>query len=94
MVEEALTARRPRARYVVGIGPKLQVAVLTSLPTGMRDRVLRVVASSHVDRRVRQAQSAAPPGLFRLRGRGIGVARRGRRGRAVRAGRLATTRPA
>jgi len=44
VVEEALTARRPRARYVVGVGPKLQVALLTNLPTWARDRVLRRVS--------------------------------------------------
>lgn len=41
VVEEALTSRRPRARYIVGVGPKLQVAVLTRLPTKVRDSVLR-----------------------------------------------------
>jgi NAD(P)-dependent dehydrogenase (short-subunit alcohol dehydrogenase family) len=44
IVEEALTARRPRARYVVGLGNKLQVALLTNLPTKVRDRVLRVAS--------------------------------------------------
>ena len=44
VVEEALTARHPRARYVVGIGPKLQLALRSRMPTGMRDRVLRAVA--------------------------------------------------
>ena len=44
VVEEALTARRPRARYAVGIGPKLQVALITTLPTRVRDRVLRRVS--------------------------------------------------
>jgi NAD(P)-dependent dehydrogenase (short-subunit alcohol dehydrogenase family) len=44
VVEEALTARRPRARYVVGVRPKLQVALLTNLPTKVRDRVLRRVS--------------------------------------------------
>jgi NAD(P)-dependent dehydrogenase (short-subunit alcohol dehydrogenase family) len=44
VVEEALTARRPRARYVVGVGPKLQVALLTNLPTSVRDLVLRRVS--------------------------------------------------
>jgi NAD(P)-dependent dehydrogenase (short-subunit alcohol dehydrogenase family) len=44
VVEEALTARRPRARYVVGIGPKLQVALITKLPTSVRDLVLRRVS--------------------------------------------------
>ncbi len=44
VVEEALTARRPRARYVVGLGPKLQVALLTNLPTRARDRMLRRVS--------------------------------------------------
>jgi NAD(P)-dependent dehydrogenase (short-subunit alcohol dehydrogenase family) len=44
VVEEALTARRPRARYVVGAGPKLQVALMTNLPAWARDRVLRRVS--------------------------------------------------
>jgi NAD(P)-dependent dehydrogenase (short-subunit alcohol dehydrogenase family) len=44
VVEEALTARRPRARYVVGVAPKLQVALLTNLPTWVRDSVLRRAA--------------------------------------------------
>jgi len=44
VVEEALTARRPRARYVVGVGPKLQVALMTNLPARARDFVLRRVA--------------------------------------------------
>jgi NAD(P)-dependent dehydrogenase (short-subunit alcohol dehydrogenase family) len=44
VVEEALTARRPHPRYVVGIGPKLQVALMTRLPTPLRDRVLQMVS--------------------------------------------------
>jgi NAD(P)-dependent dehydrogenase (short-subunit alcohol dehydrogenase family) len=44
VVEEALTARRPRARYVVGAGPKLQIALMTNLPAWARDRVLRRVS--------------------------------------------------
>jgi NAD(P)-dependent dehydrogenase (short-subunit alcohol dehydrogenase family) len=44
VVEEALTARRPRARYLVGTGNKLQVALMTNLPTAVRDVVLRRVA--------------------------------------------------
>lgn len=44
VVEEALTARRPRARYVVGVGPKLQVALMTNLPAAVRDRALRRVS--------------------------------------------------
>jgi NAD(P)-dependent dehydrogenase (short-subunit alcohol dehydrogenase family) len=44
VVEEALTARRPRARYIVGAGNKLQVALMTNLPASMRDVVLRRVA--------------------------------------------------
>lgn len=42
-VLEALTAGRPRARYVVGAGPKLQVALLTRMPANLRDRLLRAV---------------------------------------------------
>ena len=44
VVEEALTARKPRARYVVGLGPKLQVALLTNLPASWRERILRRVS--------------------------------------------------
>jgi NAD(P)-dependent dehydrogenase (short-subunit alcohol dehydrogenase family) len=44
VVEKALTARRPRARYIVGAGPKVQVALMTNLPSAVRDRVLRAVA--------------------------------------------------
>ncbi|MGU3502084.1 SDR family NAD(P)-dependent oxidoreductase [Mycobacterium sp. C31M] len=43
VVIEALTATRPRARYVVGAGPKLQVALLTRMPANLRDRLLRTV---------------------------------------------------
>ena len=44
VVEEALTARRPRARYIVGFGPKAQVALMTVLPTKLRDVALRKVS--------------------------------------------------
>jgi NAD(P)-dependent dehydrogenase (short-subunit alcohol dehydrogenase family) len=44
VVEQALTTRRPRARYVVGAGPKAQVALMTNLPAAVRDRVLRKIA--------------------------------------------------
>ncbi|MGE2717231.1 SDR family NAD(P)-dependent oxidoreductase [Mycolicibacterium litorale] len=40
VVEKALTARRPRARYAVGIRLKLQLALVASLPVGVRDRLL------------------------------------------------------
>ncbi|GAC1398670.1 MAG: SDR family oxidoreductase [Mycobacterium sp.] len=44
VVEEVLTARKPRARYVVGAGPKLQVALMTNLPAVVRDSILRRVS--------------------------------------------------
>lgn len=44
VVAHAMTTQRPRARYVVGVGPKLQAALMTNLPARIRDRVLRVVA--------------------------------------------------
>jgi NAD(P)-dependent dehydrogenase (short-subunit alcohol dehydrogenase family) len=44
VVHAALAARRPRARYVVGIGPKLQVALVNTLPTTARDRLLLAVS--------------------------------------------------
>ncbi|HEX7426014.1 MAG TPA: SDR family NAD(P)-dependent oxidoreductase [Mycobacterium sp.] len=43
VVEEALTARRPRARYVVGLGPKLQIAFVTNMPAALRDRVMAMM---------------------------------------------------
>src|SRR5689334_8888079 len=46
VVEEALTARRPRARYVVGVGPRLQMVAMTHMPTRIRDRLLRVISGS------------------------------------------------
>jgi NAD(P)-dependent dehydrogenase (short-subunit alcohol dehydrogenase family) len=44
VVEKALTARRPRARYIVGLAPKLQTALLTNLPTRVSDVILRRVS--------------------------------------------------
>jgi NAD(P)-dependent dehydrogenase (short-subunit alcohol dehydrogenase family) len=44
VVERALVTRRPRARYVVGAGPRLQAAFVTNLPAAVRDRVLRKVS--------------------------------------------------
>jgi NAD(P)-dependent dehydrogenase (short-subunit alcohol dehydrogenase family) len=41
VVEEALTARRPRGRYVVGFGPRLQAALMRNLPSAVSDAVLR-----------------------------------------------------
>ncbi|MGV9803766.1 SDR family NAD(P)-dependent oxidoreductase [Mycobacterium sp. NPDC003449] len=44
VVEEALTARRPRARYLVGLPSKVQVAVMTNIPARLRDRIVGRVA--------------------------------------------------
>jgi NAD(P)-dependent dehydrogenase (short-subunit alcohol dehydrogenase family) len=41
-VERALTARRPRARYVVGVGPKIQRTLAALSPTPLRDATLRL----------------------------------------------------
>ena len=43
VVEEALTARRPRARYVVALLPKLQTVLVTNMPVGLRDRVMTML---------------------------------------------------
>ena len=40
VVERALTVRSPRARYPVGVGPAIQMGVVTSLPTVIRDRLI------------------------------------------------------
>lgn len=48
-IEQALTARRPRARYVVGRGPRVQVMLSRLMPTAVMDVALR--AGSGVPRR-------------------------------------------
>jgi NAD(P)-dependent dehydrogenase (short-subunit alcohol dehydrogenase family) len=40
VVDEALTARRPRARYVVALLPKLQTAIVPRLPAPVWDRLM------------------------------------------------------
>ena len=40
-IEKALTARRPRARYVVGLAPKAQLMMSATAPTSARDALLR-----------------------------------------------------
>lgn len=40
VVEEALTARKPKARYLVGLGNKVQVAFMRDLPAVVRDRIV------------------------------------------------------
>lgn len=44
VVEEALIAKRPRARYIVGLAPKAQVALMSVMPTKVRDIALRKVS--------------------------------------------------
>jgi hypothetical protein len=44
VVQTSLSTRRPRARYVVGAGPKAQMALMTNLPSAIRDVVLRKVS--------------------------------------------------
>jgi NAD(P)-dependent dehydrogenase (short-subunit alcohol dehydrogenase family) len=43
VVHDALTARRPRARYAVGLGPALQIALMRNLPPAAADLILRKV---------------------------------------------------
>lgn len=43
VVRAALAAKRPRPRYIVGAGPRLQVALMTNIPARVRDRILRTV---------------------------------------------------
>ena len=48
-IERALTTRRPRARYVVGAGTRVQAAMAKFTPTPLLDLVLR--AGTGVPRR-------------------------------------------
>lgn len=48
-IEKALTAPRPRARYVVGAGPRVQALIAKLTPTPVLDRMLR--AGTGVPRR-------------------------------------------
>jgi NAD(P)-dependent dehydrogenase (short-subunit alcohol dehydrogenase family) len=43
VVDEALTARRPKARYVVALLPKVQAAVVPRLPVAVRDRMMAML---------------------------------------------------
>jgi NAD(P)-dependent dehydrogenase (short-subunit alcohol dehydrogenase family) len=43
VVEEALTARRPRARYVVALLPKIQTVLVTNMPAALRDRLMTLM---------------------------------------------------
>ena len=49
-IERALTARRPRARYVVGTAPRVQAVLAQLTPTPVLDAALR--AGSGVPRRI------------------------------------------
>jgi NAD(P)-dependent dehydrogenase (short-subunit alcohol dehydrogenase family) len=49
-IERALTTRRPRARYVVGVGPRIQGVLAQVTPTSALDATLR--AASGVPRRL------------------------------------------
>lgn len=40
-IETALTVRRPRPRYIVGTGPRIQLAVARRMPTRALDAVMR-----------------------------------------------------
>jgi NAD(P)-dependent dehydrogenase (short-subunit alcohol dehydrogenase family) len=44
VVQTSLSTRRPRARYVVGAGPKAQMVLVPNLPSAIRDVVLRKVS--------------------------------------------------
>ena len=43
VVQEALTARRPRARYVVALMPKIQTVLVTNMPVALRDRLMTMM---------------------------------------------------
>jgi hypothetical protein len=43
VVEQALTTRRPKARYVVALLPKVQAAVVPNLPAALRDRIMTML---------------------------------------------------
>lgn len=45
VVEKALTAKKPKARYLVGLPARLQVAGFSFLPTVARDRLFRLLGS-------------------------------------------------
>lgn len=44
VVEKALTARRPRARYLVGLASKFQLSLMTNIPVALRDRIIAKIA--------------------------------------------------
>ena len=46
-IEKALTARRPKARYLVGTDAKIAAAIATRLPVRLRDRLLSRQVDGH-----------------------------------------------
>ena len=64
-------ADRPQAtaRYVVGVGPKLQMALMTNLPASLRDRVLRRVSGQPLVFVKRSTE--APRGFFACEAAGL-----------------------
>ncbi|MGF1470745.1 MAG: SDR family NAD(P)-dependent oxidoreductase [Rubrobacteraceae bacterium] len=46
-IEKALTARRPKTRYLVGTDARIAAAVATRLPTRLRDRLLSRQVDGH-----------------------------------------------
>ncbi|MEV3903585.1 SDR family NAD(P)-dependent oxidoreductase [Mycobacterium sp. NPDC050551] len=44
VVDRALTARRPKARYVVGVGPRLQIVLMSNVPVRLRDQAIGLIA--------------------------------------------------
>jgi NAD(P)-dependent dehydrogenase (short-subunit alcohol dehydrogenase family) len=44
VVERALTVKRPRARYIVGTGPRTQVALMRNIPVPVRDQMMKLIA--------------------------------------------------
>jgi NAD(P)-dependent dehydrogenase (short-subunit alcohol dehydrogenase family) len=44
VIERALTDRRPRVRYIVGRGPRLQVLLSRLVPTAVMDTLLRTAS--------------------------------------------------
>jgi len=45
-IERALTASRPKARYVVGLNAKVQAAAMALLPQHMKDAALAIATGT------------------------------------------------
>lgn len=65
-VEHALSAARPKRRYLIGLDARLLAGLVTRLPDPLRDRTVAAVLHAHAGRRMHTTGSPASPSDHQL----------------------------